>query len=158
MNYFAPQKKSYVKIITKSQNIQVEGIVEQWNDKQIVLITSSKDYVLINPSDILLTKIVNNSQHQSLSSVDMQHYDDYTNDTDDDDEASIIKLMNDKKIIEEQFHHVLQSDLPEKQKNKELGVLKNHFNQLERRIISEKLKSNNINQNFNYNLPSFFKK
>jgi hypothetical protein len=168
MNY-VPEKNSYVRVLL-TQNLQIEGFVEHWDDAQVVIRTSSDDYMLLEPKHIYLTKIINQkNSNVSLRQPIAHQQGSADNDVVDDgayegvdfhfnEENEMRTLQEAAKKTAEKIQAISYAPIPQESKAKTLAKLKIEYNEIERKIIAKKLKNNNIDTSQNYSLPSFIKK
>lgn len=126
-----PQKNQYVKIIFNN-SIQIDGFVESWEDK-IVLLKNNSYYIINNQKDILFYTIQNNIKKPE----------------------EIIKQNIETQRQFEQIKQSPSNDL----RLKKLAELRQELINQEKQIIANKIKEPSSNSaGTQYGFPNFFKK
>lgn len=134
-----PQIGQHVKCLLK-ENIIAEGIVEEWSDNFVQLLSLDKQSILIiyRPSEIVLVKIIINEQIVENKRKD-----------------PLIQTN-----LEEQFQEVYEQPSSDDLRNKKLVELKALLVKQEKKIVTEKLKDHSIEEvkEIKYGYPGFFAK
>lgn len=139
-----PQINTHVKILLRNNSI-VDGIVQEWNNNQIILQSNDNSIIVIlHPSqDIILYKIVMNISDKEEIKQDIKKYEPDNNSE-----------------LEEQFKKTYEKSSEDPLRLKSLAELKILMNKEERQNIANKLRSHYIGDNvkIQYKYPSFIKK
>ena len=146
----SPKINQYIKILFKNNN-QAEGFVHSWEkDNYVIKSLDGKSLLIIlNPyEDIIAIKVMldqkENVQEQTVQKVQEEK------------PKTIINNIPEQKEIQEDLQPLTSNDL----KLKKLAELRISLAKQEREIISNKLKSHNIEgmKEVKYGIPTSFKK
>lgn len=150
-----PETGNHVKLILKNNTV-VEGIVEEWFANYVKLKSLDGQSMIIIPhpnEDIMLIKIFLDDPMPSLEFVKLKK-----------DEGTEVKtspyLQEQEAEIEAKFQAALNLPSEDPSRIKTLAELKKLKNDLERKIVSDKVKNHYIDgaRKAQYGYPGFFKK